>query len=302
MEDLFQKYQMTEAQKGLVNGIKNIKNLPTFIEEMDDVEQLIWVVAVATIDMPKEPTDNDLKFYKNAVDERVRRLEEAERRYGWFSLKWNKTSMRRLITNWFCGIMVIDPNLKTKDGSPIQFVYEYYGPESKYPDKEHQTDDWKKEGIDFYVLMARSICRTYPEATSKGIVSFSDMSAFDWEKYDMETKTRHSEIGSLIPNKLTRMITVRPDDKMRGFYKDMTPRARKKFGFVVYEDFGTAIEAEGDFLPREMPHFVGGTLRVDILKCLKHLFSQEPDALKLLLETFDEMEKACEIPQPKHME
>ena len=118
----------------------------------------------------------------------------------------------------------------------------------------------------------------------------------------METKMRHSEIGSLIPNKLSRMITVRPDEKMRGVYKDMTPRIRKKYGMVVYEDFETAIQGEGDFLPQEMPNFVGGTLRIDVLKCLKHLFSREPDALELLLETYGEMEKACEIPHPKLME
>ena len=74
MEELFQKYQLTDAQKDLVNGIKHIKNLPTFFQELDDDEQLIWVVAVATIDMPKVPTESDLKFYKNAVEERVRRL------------------------------------------------------------------------------------------------------------------------------------------------------------------------------------------------------------------------------------
>ena len=32
-------------------------------------------------------------------------------------------------------------------------------------------------------------------ATRKGIVSFSDMQDFDWDKYDMGTKERNADIG-----------------------------------------------------------------------------------------------------------
>jgi len=210
--------------------------------------------------------------------------------------------MRRLIINWFCGMLVIDPALHTSDGSPIQFVHEYYGPESEYPDHDGQTEEWKKEGTDLYVLMARSICRAYPAATTKGIVSISDMQEFDWEKYDMETKSRHSDIGSLLPNKLSRMITFHPDEKMRGFYKDMGKRMREKFGFVQYEDLESAQKGEGDFLPDDLPTFVGGKRRVDVLECLKYLFRCEPEALALLLDTHKTMEASGELPRPKHME
>ena len=79
--------------------------------------------------------------------------------------------------------------------SPIQFVREYYGDEIAYPPPEGQTDEWKDFQASLYVLMARSTCLAYPMATAKGIVSFSDMQQdFDWAKYDMESKSRNSDI------------------------------------------------------------------------------------------------------------
>ena len=96
------------------------------------------------------------------------------------------------------------------------------------------------------------------------------------------------------------MITFNPDEKMNSFYKDMTKRARKKWGFRQYDDFKAAIAGEGDFLPNELPTFVGGTLKVDIFECLKYLFRREPKALALLMETYAEMEKEG-LPCPKHM-
>lgn len=274
--------------------------MPSFISDIDD-EELIWTVAVATIDMSNNPDEKELKFFDEAVEERVRRLEEAERRYGWFSLKWSKTSMRQLILHWFCGIMVIDPDLRTSDGSPIQFVHEYFGPGSGYPDPENQTDEWKQGTINFYVLMARSICKTYPAATFKGIVSFSDMKDFDWNKYDWESKSRNGDICSFIPNKLRRMISIRAGDRMRKFYDDVGPRVRKKYGFILYDDYESALAGESNFLPADLPSFVGGTYKVDVLKCLKHLFAKEPEVLLLMMETYEEMEKAGEIPMPEHM-
>merc|ERR1712038_552785 len=109
--------------------------------------------------------------------------------------------MRRLLAQWFCGMLVIDPKLQTLDGSPITWVREYYGDESGYPNPDDQTDEWKKESIDLYVLMARSVCRSYPTSVTKGLVSFSDMQDFDWDKYDMGTKERNADIGSVVPNK-----------------------------------------------------------------------------------------------------
>ena len=230
MDNLFEKYELSQFQIQAFHNVKKTPNMPSFMSKIDD-EEIIWAVAVATFDMPPNPSDRDVIFYGKAVEERVRKLEEAETRYGWFSLEWTEKPMRQLIVNWFCGMLVIDPDLKTRDGSPIQFVHEYYGPESKYPHPENQTEEWKKDMMDLYVLMARSTCRVYPSATVKGIVSFSDMKDFDWGKYDMETKLRNADIGALIPNKLARMISIRPDEKMTGFYEKMTPRYR--FGIVV---------------------------------------------------------------------
>jgi len=308
LDGLFETYGLSEAQRRAFHvcrrdAVKNASSLETkaFIADLDD-EEIVWAVGVESVNLPPNPTERDLKSLDQAVEQRVRRLEEAERTYGWFSLKWTPATMRRLITNWFCGICVIDPALQTKEGSPIQFVREFYGEESEYPDHEGQTDEWKKESIDLYVLMARSTCRAYPAATTKGIVSLSDMQDFDWDKYDMESKSRNSGISTLVPNKLSRMITFHPDDKMRGFYNDMGKRMRKKFGFEQYDDFQSAKEGEGGFLPEELPSFVGGDRRVDILECLKYLFRREPEALALLLDTHASMDAAGELPRPKHME
>jgi len=305
LDQLFETYGLSEAQCRAFHVVRAAKNMPSlemkrFVADLND-EEIVWAVAVATFDMPADPTVSELKSFDQAVEQRVRRLEEAERTYGWFSLQWTPAVMRRLIITWFCGMLVIDPALQTKGGSPIQFVYEFYGEGSQYPDHEGQTEEWKKESIDLYVLMARSICRAYPTATTKGIVSFSDMQDFDWDKYDMESKSRNADISSLVPNKLSRMITFHPDEKMRGFYEDMSKRMRKKYGFVLYDDFQSAKDGEGDFLPEELPTFVGGSRRVDILECLKHLFHREPEALELLLDTYAKMEASGEIPQPIHM-
>ena len=98
------------------------------------------------------------------------------------------------------------------------------------------------------------------------------------------------------------MVTFHPDEKMKEFYNDMTPSARKKFGFEQYTTLEDAIQGEGDFFPSDLPTFMGGNYRVDILECLKYLFRREPEALALMLETHAEMEAAGEIPRPKHME
>ena len=300
MEALFEKYQFSDLQRRAFDVVKKAKNMPSFMSEIDD-EEIVWAVAIATFDMPSEPDEKDLKFYDEAVESKIRKLQEAEIRYGWFSAKWTKKYMRNLIVNWHCGLMVIDPDLKTNDGSPMQFVHEFYGPESGYPNPEDQTEEWKQDTTNLYALMVRSICKSYPMATAKGIVSFADMKDFDWTKYDWETKTRNADICSLIPNKLRRMISIQADEKMKSFYDSMGLRVRQKYGFVLYENYETAKTEEGAFLPANLPTFVGGTYKVDILKCLKHLFICEPDVLELLMATYGEMEAAGEIPRPEHM-
>lgn len=296
-------YDLRPDQLILLKKMKELRNLPRNVKGWLDSheEELIWAVSVSTVDMPVEPTSSDMKFYERQTEARVRKLDEAESIYGWFSLKWTKSLMRRLITYWFCGMLVIVPELTTTSGSPIQFVHEYYGDESGYPQKENQTEEWIKESIELYVVMARSICKAYPSSTTKGITSFSDMQHFDWDKYDMGTKERNANIGSLIPNKLLRMITFNPDEKMEKFYNDMTESAKKKWGFAQYADYGSALEGEKNLLPAKLPTFVGGTLQVDILECLKYLFRKEEDALTLLHETHAEMKELGELPLPEHM-
>jgi len=301
LEALFNEYELSDERVRMVHAMKKLRNMPSFFATLAD-EELVWAVAVATVDLPSDPSNSDLKFYERTVEERVRKLEAAEETYRWFSLRWTKLIMRRLLVQWFCGMLVIVPELQTKEGHPIQFVREFYGEESGYPGPEGQTDEWKEEGIELYVLMARSTCRAYPAATTKGIVSLSDMQDFDWDKYDMGSKERNYNIASLIPNKLSRMITFHPDDKMRKFCADMGARARKKWGFEQYDDLEKCIEGQGDFLPKRLPTFVGGDYQVDILECMKYLFRREPDALALLLEMHAEMEKAGELPRPRHME
>lgn len=293
---------MNCAQINLIEAMKNLRNLPLGLKEHLDSseEELIWAVSVATIGIPAEPSISEMKFYERQCEARVRKLNDAEGQYKWFTLQWTKPLIQKLLNNWFCGMLVIVPGLATTSGSPIQFVHEYYGESSGYPKKEDQTQEWVKESIDLYVLMARSTCKAYPNATLKGITSFSDMQDFDWEKYDMSSKERNANIGALIPNKLARMITFNPDEKMRKFYDDMTESARKKWGFAQYDNYTSAVESEKE-LPRELPTFVGGTLEVDILDCLKYLFRREEDALALLIETHKEMVEMGTLPCPRHM-
>lgn len=298
---LFVEYNLSPEQRRVFHCMKQLRNMPSFFPDLAD-EEIVWAVAVASFDFPSSLSESDILNFEGKVEERLRRLEQAESRFGWFSLQWTKPIMRRLLFQWFCGMLVIDPDLRTREGSPLQFVHEYYGDDSRYPGPEDQTEEWKKEGVDLYVLMARSICRAYPTATTKGIVSISDMQEFDWSKYDMGSKERNSDISSLIPNKLVRMITFHPDEKMARFYSDMSVSARRQWGFQQYDDFKAAVMGEGVFLPCELPTFVGGTRKVDIVKCLKYLFQKEPQALALFLETHSEMEAFGELPWPKHMQ
>jgi hypothetical protein len=51
-----------------------------------------------------------------------------------------------------------------------------------------------------------------------------------------------------------------------------------------------------------IPTWVGGSLKVDIKKCLEHLFRKEPKALQLMEEVYLEMEENGEILYPKFMQ
>mmetsp|Transcript_61681 Transcript_61681/g.150984 ORF Transcript_61681/g.150984 Transcript_61681/m.150984 type:complete len:88 (+) Transcript_61681:1113-1376(+) len=75
----------------------------------------------------------------------------------------------------------------------------------------------------------------------------------------------------------------------------------KKYGFVMYDDYGKAVSGEAGLLPSELPTWVGGSLQVDIKNCLRHLFRREPEALKLTEDVYDEMEESGEILHPKFM-
>lgn len=104
----------------------------------------------------------------------------------------------------------------------------------------------------------------------------------------------HSDIRGVIPNKLRRMIYVNPDEKMKQQMKDYAVIS-KKYGFVMYDTLDEAMSAEAELLPSEVPTWVGGSMVVDIKKCLLHLFKCEPEALQLMEEVYDEMEQNGEI-------
>lgn len=69
-------------------------------------------------------------------------------------------------------------------------------------------------------------------ATMKGLVSLADMTNFAWNKYDIDQKMRHSDLQGYIPNKLRRMISVNPDQKMIKQLEDFKAVAHK-YGFVL---------------------------------------------------------------------
>merc|ERR1712064_229534 len=126
-------------------------------------------------------------------------------------------------------------------------------------------------------------------STMKGLVSLASMTDFDEDKYDMEQKMRHSDIQAVIPNKLKRMISMNPDDKMKKQMEEYGSIA-KKYGFVMYDTFHETMDAEAELLPStdKIPTWVGGTMVVDIRDCLRHLFRREPEALQLMEKVYQE--------------
>lgn len=293
-QQLFETYQLTQDQKRIFESIKRGRNL--FLSDYMKDEEIVWNIGVVGI----AHKGNDMKSYRRGVVERLQKYDEAERRYKWYSGQWTNKAMRVLVEQWTLGQMVVVPGIVASDGtgSPIIFTKEWY---EHWPPREEQVDGFfEYRATVVYPLMARSICRSYPMATRKGLVSFADMKDFDWDKYDMEQKMRHSDLQAVIPNKIRRMISIHPDGKMKKQLEDFNTVA-KKYGFVMYDSYEEALRGEAGVLPSQIPTFVGGSLHVDIKKCLEYLFRREPEALRLMRDVYKEMEDNDEILSPPHM-
>lgn len=117
----------------------------------------------------------------------------------------------------------------------------------------------------------------------------------------METKRRNTDVAQLIPLKLVRMISVRPDEKMRSFFDEMGPRALTKWGFAVYDDLESATAVEKDLLPDEIPTIFGGSHHIDVYACLKSLFHTEPSAWTLCEKVYNRLKQQGDLPCPSHM-
>lgn len=294
---LFDHYQLTLDQKRIFQCVKTGKNL--FLSDLISDEEVIWNIGVIGVN---DSHRGDFKFYRTSVIERLQRFDQAEQQYQWHSGKWTKEAMRVLIGQWTLGMMVVVPGIESLDnGSPMIFTKEWY---EHMPLREDLPDGfWEFRAATVYPLMTRSICRAYPMATMKGLVSLADMTDFDWDKYDMEQKMRHSNIQAVIPNKLRRMISVNPDEKMKKQLEDYKAIS-KKYGFVMYDSLDEAIQGETNVLPLldKIPTWVGGLLRVDIKQCLQYLFHKEPETLTLMEEVYTEMEQNGDILCPSFME
>lgn len=297
LPSLMDMYHLTQDQKRIFQSIKTGRNL--FLSDQITDEEIIWNIGVVGVSKTHR---GDFKFYRKTVIERLKRADEAERRYQWHTGQWTPKSMRVLIEQWTCGLMVVVPDITSlDDASPMIFTKEWY---EHMPLREDLPEGfWEYRATVVYPLMARSICKSYPMSTQKGLVSLADMTDFDWDKYDMDQKMRHSDIQAVIPNKLRRMISINPDDKMKEQLKEFGNVA-KKYGFVMYDTLEEALDnGENEILPPvdSIPTWVGGTLEVDIKECLKHLFRCEPDALQLMEDTYKEMEENGEIMHPAFM-
>lgn len=291
---LFETYKLTQDQKRIFQSIKTGKNL--FLSDDLTDEEIIWNIGVVNVNPNHR---GDMVYYRKRVLERLKRFDEAEQRYLWKTGKWTEEAMRALIEQWTQGMMVVIPDVESSDGSPMIFTKEWY---EHLPAREELPEGyWEFRATRVYPLMARSICLSYPMATMKGLVSFADMTDFDWDKYDMDQKTRHSDVQAVIPNKLRRMISVNPDERMKKQLEDFKDVA-KKYGFVMYGNFHEAIRGEEKLLPSELPSWVGGTAQVDIKSCLRHLFRRENDALDLMERVFDEMNQDGKIRHPQFMQ
>lgn len=295
VSSLMETYQLNQDQQRIFQSIKRGKNL--FLSDDLTDEEIIWNIGVVN-----GKHRGDFKFYRKTVIDRLRRYDEAERLYQWHSGAWTPKAMRVLIEQWTCGMMVVVPNNESLDlGSPMIYTKEWY---ENMPLRDDLPEGfWKYRTTVVYPLMVRSICKSYPMATQKGLVSLADMTDFDWDKYDMNQKQEHSDLQAVIPNKLRRMISINPDERMKEQLKDFGNLA-KKYGFIMYDTLEEAEKGEENVLPPkdQIPTWVGGSLVVDIKECLKHLFRREPEALKLMEEIYAEMEANGEILHPEFMQ
>lgn len=290
---LFETYKVSQDQKRIFQCMKTGRNL--FISDLITDEEIIWNIGVMSVNNAHR---GDMRFYRNSVLERLKRYEEVERLYKWHSGQWTKDAMRVLVEQWTQGMMVIVPGIVTSDGSPMIFTKEWY---EHLPLREELPEGfWEYRASTVYPLMARSICRAYPMATMKGLVSLADMTDFDWDKYDMDQKMRHSNLQAYIPNKFRRMISVNPDERMKKQLEDFKAVA-SKYGFVMYDTLDEAVNGEKQLLPLELPTWVGGSLLVDVHKCLQRLFHREPEALHLMEEVYKEMDENGKLLHPKFM-
>jgi len=291
--DLFEAYQLSVDHKRIFHSIKTGKNI--FLSDKLSDEEIIWNIGVMGVNNAHR---GDMRFYRRSVLERLQRYDESEERYKWYSGQWTKKAMRVLIEQWTLGLMVVVPGIESLDGSPMIFTKEWY---EHMPLREELPDGfWEYRATVVYPLMARSINRAYPMATMKGLVSLAEMTDFDWDKYDMDQKMRNSDLQGVVPNKLRRMISINPDERMKKQLEDYKVIA-KKYGFVMYDNLDEALKAEVKLLPADLPTWVGGSLQVDIKKCLQHLFHREPEALLLMEEVYKEMERNDEILHPEFM-
>ena len=62
LEALFDEYELSGERVRMVHAMKKLRNMPPFFATLAD-EELVWVVAVATVDLPSNPSTSDLKFY-----------------------------------------------------------------------------------------------------------------------------------------------------------------------------------------------------------------------------------------------
>mmetsp|Transcript_9662 Transcript_9662/g.30647 ORF Transcript_9662/g.30647 Transcript_9662/m.30647 type:complete len:320 (-) Transcript_9662:58-1017(-) len=291
---LFDTYQLSQDQQRIFYSIKHGRNL--FLSDKISDEELVWSIGVMGVN---DRHRGDMKFYRKSEVERLQRFDEAERKYKWHSGQWTRDAMRVLVQNYSIGYMVVVPGVESSDGSPMIFTKEWY---EHWPPRAEQPEgffDYRTTTV--YPLMARSICLAYPMATMKGLVSLADMRDFDHDKYDMDQKMSHSDLQAVIPNKLRRMVSVAPDDKMKQQMEDYKAIA-SRYGFVMYDTFAEAMEAESNLFPPDVPCFVGGTLEVDIKECLRALLRREPEALQLMEEVYEEMEESGDLLHPEHMQ
>eukprot|EP00413_Alexandrium_margalefii_P021506 CAMPEP_0204560768 /NCGR_PEP_ID=MMETSP0661-20131031/32810_1 /ASSEMBLY_ACC=CAM_ASM_000606 /TAXON_ID=109239 /ORGANISM="Alexandrium margalefi, Strain AMGDE01CS-322" /LENGTH=105 /DNA_ID=CAMNT_0051568127 /DNA_START=104 /DNA_END=417 /DNA_ORIENTATION=- len=85
---LFEQYGLSPEQKRIYSAMRDARNMPARC--VADPQEIIWAVCVCGL----ADLRGDMAFYERIVEERVRKLEEAERRYGWWSREWDERTLR----------------------------------------------------------------------------------------------------------------------------------------------------------------------------------------------------------------